>query len=91
MNRVLPNACKIAFTGTPLMRKDKNTALTFGGIIKPVYTVRQAVNDHAVVPLLYEGRIVPQFVTEGPIDSFFDRVCEGLTKEQSADLKKKFS
>lgn len=91
MNRVLPNACKIAFTGTPLMKKDKNTARTFGGIIKPVYTVKQAVEDHAVVPLLYEGRIVPQFVTEGPIDSFFDKVCEDLTFEQSADLKKKFS
>ena len=91
MNRVLPNACKIAFTGTPLMKKDKNTARTFGGIIKPVYTVKQAVEDHAVVPLLYEGRIVPQSVTEGPIDSFFDRVSEDLTEEQSVDLKKKFS
>lgn len=91
MNRVLPNACKIAFTGTPLMKKDKNTAFTFGGIIKPVYTVKQAVDDHAVVPLLYEGRIVPQSVTEGPIDTFFERVCEDLTEEQSVDLKKKFS
>lgn len=91
MNRVLPNACKIAFTGTPLMKKDKNTARTFGGIIKPVYTVKQAVQDHAVVPLLYEGRIVPQFVTEGPIDNFFNIVCEGLTEDQSVDLKKKFS
>ena len=91
MNRVLPNACKIAFTGTPLMRSDKNTARTFGGIIKPVYTVKQAVEDHAVVPLLYEGRIVPQYVTEGPIDSFFNRACEGLTEMQTSDLKKKFS
>ena len=91
MNRVLPNACKIAFTGTPLMKKDKNTARTFGGIIKPVYTVRQAVEDKAVVPLLYEGRMVPQSVSEGPIDSFFDRVCEDLTEYQATDLKKKFS
>ena len=91
MTRVLPNACKIAFTGTPLMRKDKNTARTFGGIIKPVYTVKQAVEDHAVVPLLYEGRIVPQYVSEGPIDNFFNRACEGLTEMQSTDLKKKFS
>ncbi len=91
MNRVLPNACKIAFTGTPLMKKDKNTARTFGGIIKPVYTVKQAVEDKAVVPLLYEGRIVPQSVNEGPIDSFFDRVCEDLTPYQSTDMKKKFS
>ncbi len=91
MNRVLPNACKIAFTGTPLMRKDKNTAQTFGGIIRPVYTVKQAVIDKAVVPLLYEGRIVSQSVAEGPIDSFFNQVCEDLTEYQTADLKKKFS
>lgn len=91
MNRVLPNACRIAFTGTPLMKKDKNTARTFGGIIKPVYTVRQAVKDKAVVPLLYEGRMVPQDVSEGPIDTFFSGVCEDLTEEQTADLKRKFS
>lgn len=90
MERVLPNACKIAFTGTPLTRDDK-TARTFGGIIKPVYTINQAVKDNAVRPLLYEGRIVPQSVMEGPIDSFFTHVCEDLTEEQSADLKKKFS
>lgn len=91
MNRVLPNACKIAFTGTPLMKKDKNTALTFGGIIKPVYTVKQAVIDKAVVPLLYEGRIVQQTVNEEPIDKFFGMVCEDLTPYQANDLKKKYS
>lgn len=91
MDKVLPNACKIAFTGTPLMKKEKNTARTFGGIIRPVYTVRQAVEDGAVVPLLYEGRIVPQQVHEGPIDEFFTKVCEGLNEYQTADLKKKYS
>ena len=91
MNRVLPNACKIAFTGTPLMKSDKNTARTFGGIIRPVYTVKQAVEDKAVVPLLYEGRLSPQSVNEGPIDNFFNRVCEDLSDYQSTDLKKKFS
>ena len=91
MNRVLPNACKIAFTGTPLMKKDKNTARTFGGIIKPVYTVKQAVEDKAVVPLLYEGRLSPQRVNEEPIDNFFNLVREDLTPYQETDLKKKFS
>ena len=91
MNRVLPNACKIAFTGTPLMKKDKNTARTFGGIIKPVYTVKQAVEDKAVVPLLYEGRLSPQRVNEEPIDNFFNLFREDLTPYQETDLKKKFS
>lgn len=91
MDKVLPNACKIAFTGTPLMKKEKNTARTFGGIIRPVYTVRQAVEDGAVVPLLYEGRIVPQSVNEGPIDEHFTKVCEELNEYETADLKKKNS
>ncbi len=91
MDKVLPNACKIAFTGTPLMKKEKNTACTFGGIIRPVYTVRQAVEDGAVVPLLYEGRIVPQSVNEGPIDEHFTKVCEALNEYETADLKKKYS
>lgn len=91
MDKVLPNACKIAFTGTPLMKREKNTARTFGGIIRPVYTVRQAVEDGAVVPLLYEGRIVPQSVNEGPIDEHFTKVCEALNEYETADLKKKYS
>ena len=91
MDKVLPKACKIAFTGTPLMKRDKNTAKTFEGIIRPVYTVRQAVDDEAIVPLLYEGRIVPQHVNEGPIDNFFTKVCEGLNEYQTADLKRKYS
>ena len=42
MEKTLPNACCIAMTGTPLMKKDKSTANKFGGMIKPVYTVDQA-------------------------------------------------
>lgn len=91
MQKTLPNACFIAMTGTPLMKKEKNTAGKFGGIIRPVYTVDQAVKDGAVVPLLYEGRIVPQTVHENAIDNYFNMVCEPLTEYQRADMKKKFS
>ena len=54
------------------MKKDKNTALQFGGLID-TYTIDQAVDDKAVVPLLYEGRHTVQEVQERPIDSWFDR------------------
>ncbi len=91
MQKTLPNACCIAMTGTPLMKKEKSTANKFGGMIKPVYTVDQAVKDGAVVPLLYEGRIVPQLVHENAIDNYFDKVCEPLTEYQRADMKRKFS
>ena len=90
MQKTLPNACFIAFTGTPLFKKDKSTAAKFGGMID-AYTVDQAVKDKAVVPLLYEGRFAKQTVHEKPIDEFFSNISEPLTDYQKADLKKKFS
>ncbi|MBL7779099.1 MAG: type I restriction endonuclease subunit R [Chitinophagales bacterium] len=90
MQKTLPNACFIAFTGTPLFKKDKSTAAKFGGVID-AYTVDQAVKDKAVVPLLYEGRHAHQQVNEKPLDNFFEMVSEPLTEYQKADLKKKFS
>lgn len=91
MQRTLPNACFIAMTGTPLMKSERNTAEKFGGIILPVYTVNQAIEDKAVVPLLYEGRIVPQEVQGDAIDNFFGYVSEPLSDYEKADLKKKFN
>ena len=91
MERTMPNACFIAMTGTPLMKKERSTAQKFGGLIRPIYTVTQAVKDGAVVPLLYEGRLVPQTVHGGVIDKFFDKICEPLTEYQVVDVKKKFS
>lgn len=90
MQRTLPNACFIAMTGTPLFKKEKSTAAKFGGIIDS-YTVDQAVHDKAVVPLLYEGRLAKQEVNESPLDVYFARISENLTKEQKADFKKKYS
>ncbi|MHB2027026.1 MAG: type I restriction endonuclease subunit R [Elusimicrobiota bacterium] len=90
MRKALPNACFIGFTGTPLVKKDKKTVNTFGGLID-TYTIGQAVKDKAVVPLLYEGRHVDQKVDRESVDAWFERVTEGLSKEQRADLKKKFA
>jgi len=90
MRRVLPKACYIGFTGTPVMKKDKHTVNKFGGLIDP-YTIDQAVKDKAVVPLLYEGRHVNQYVDQMGIDAWFKRVTEPLSDDQKADLKKKFS
>ncbi|MFT3991725.1 MAG: type I restriction endonuclease subunit R [Luteolibacter sp.] len=91
MQKALPRACYIGFTGTPLMKKEKNTADKFGGFIEPAYTIRDAVEDEAVVPLLYEGRHIMQEVNQKAIDPMFEAMCEGLTKEQKADLKRKFA
>ncbi|MFA8451184.1 MAG: type I restriction endonuclease subunit R [Bacteroidales bacterium] len=91
MQRVFPNACFLAFTGTPLMKKEKNTAQKFGGYIGKAYTVTDAVEDGAVVPLLYEGRHNLVELNEKPLNRYFDRVCEDLPEYGKASLKRKFN
>ncbi len=91
MQKALPRACYIGFTGTPLMKKEKNTATKFGGFIEPAYTIRDAVADEAVVPLLYEGRHILQDVNQKAVDTMFEAMCEGLNNDQKADLKRKFT
>lgn len=91
MQKVFPNACYIGFTGTPLMKKEKSTAVKFGGIIGTPYTINQAVEDEAVLPLYYESRLAVQNVTQNSIDKYFDVISRDLTDKQKADLKKKFS
>lgn len=91
MQKVFPNACYIGFTGTPLMKKEKSTAVKFGGIIGTPYTINQAVEDKAVLPLYYESRLAVQNVTQNSIDKYFDIISRDLTDKQKADLKKKFS
>ena len=90
MRRLLPKACYLGFTGTPLLSKERNTLATFGQLIHR-YAIDEAVADEAVVPLLYEGRMVDQQVTGEVIDRWFDKISEGLTESQKADLKRKFS
>ncbi|MEN9973938.1 MAG: hypothetical protein RIS20_2285 [Bacteroidota bacterium] len=90
MKKVLPMACYIGFTGTPLMKAEKNTANKFGGYIDK-YTIDQAVEDGAVLPLLYEGRSAKLSVNQEQIDRGFDRLSEPLTEYQAKDLKQKFS
>lgn len=90
MRRILPRACYLGFTGTPLLKKEKNTLATFGGLIHQ-YAIDEAVTDEAVVPLLYEGRMVEQQVSGDVIDTWFEKISEGLTEKQKSDLKRKFS
>lgn len=90
MNRVLPKACLIGFTGTPVRKKDRDVLQKFGGWID-TYTIDEAVADKAVVPLLYEGRHVLQTVDDKIVDAWFERVVQGLSAEQAKDLKTRFA
>lgn len=90
MRRLLPKACYLGFTGTPLLKGERKTLVSFGGLIHS-YKIDEAVADEAVVPLLYEGRMVAQQISADAIDKWFEKISKGLTDQQKTDLKKKFS
>ncbi len=91
MRQMLPNSCYLGFTGTPLLKKEKNNLSKFGGLIEPHYSIKQAVQDNGLLPLLYEGRHVEMEQNQASIDLWFDRHTSDLNKCQQADLKKKYA
>ncbi|MGB4407733.1 MAG: type I restriction endonuclease subunit R [Sphaerochaeta sp.] len=91
MKQMFPHACYLGFTGTPLLKKEKNNFSKFGELLEPHYSITQAVEDGAVVPLLYEGRHVEMTQNKEAVDLWFERHTQGLTKEQQADLKRKYA
>lgn len=91
MRKVFPSGCYIGFTGTPLMKKDKNSFSQFGTMIHK-YTIDKAVEDKAVLPLLYEGRLVDQWINdESGLERKFEMISRNLNEEQQEDLKQKWA
>jgi len=91
MRQMFPHACYLGFTGTPLLKKEKNNFSKFGELLEPHYSITQAVEDGAVVPLLYEGRHVEMTQNQAAVDLWFERHTQGLSKAQQADLKRKYA
>jgi type I restriction enzyme R subunit len=90
LNLVLPKACQIGFTGTPLMKKEKSSEAKFGGIID-AYTISEAEADGVVLPLIYQPRYVELSVQQKLLDQFYDTITKDLSEEQKKDLQQKFS
>ncbi|MFT4869860.1 MAG: type I restriction enzyme R subunit [Colwellia sp.] len=88
INAALPNAPKIGFTGTPLLKTQK-MGNAFGGYIDQ-YKINEAVEDGATVRLLYEGREVITDVSGESLDSLFEEYFSDYTKEQQQEIKKKY-
>lgn len=89
MKAIMPNAVFIGFTGTPLLKKDKQTSLeVFGGYIH-TYKFSEAVEDKVVLDLVYEARDIDQRLgSEQKIDAWFDAKTRGLNDWQKDELKK---
>lgn len=90
MKNVFPNACYLGFTGTPLMKKEKNTMIRFGKLIHK-YTIADGVRDKAIVPLLYEGKMVDQSVNQKAIDNRLEMITRHLNDKQKEEVENKWS
>ncbi len=91
MIETLPNAIKLGFTGTPLLKKEVATYKKFGPIIGNPYKFADGIRDGVIVPLVYEGRIVEQNLSSSVIDDYLKTIIEPLTPEQKDDLQNKWS
>ena len=89
INSALPNAPRIAFTGTPLIKSGKTTN-SFGTYIDK-YTIEQAVQDGATIQILYEGREAAVRVTGDSLDSLFEEYFSDHTEEEKAKIKQKYA
>ena len=92
MSKLLPHALFIGFTGTPLMKKDKEkrSIEIFGSYIH-TYKFDQAVKDKITLDLCYEARDIDQYVgNKTKIDKWFDDRTKALTEMQKTRLKKKW-
>lgn len=86
MNKVIPNACYLAFTGTPLL-KDNKSAHKFGSFIDK-YTIDDALQDEIVLPLIYQGRYVDIEQNAGLINRKFERLANGLDDKTKRELER---
>jgi type I restriction enzyme R subunit len=91
MKAMLQNAVFIGFTGTPLLKADKQTSLeVFGGYIH-TYKFNEGVEDQVILDLVYEARDIDQRLSSKErVDAWFDSKTKGLNDFQKSELKKKW-
>lgn len=90
MRLALGNACFLGFTGTPIDKKDRSTFSTFGPYIH-TYTIEQAVQDGATVPIFYESRLPELQIIGNTLDGLFERVFKDRTQEEREEIKKRYA
>jgi len=91
MKEILPGAVFIGFTGTPLLKADKQKSIEIFGRYIHTYKFDEAVKDGVVLDLRYEAREIDQSITsQRKIDEWFDLKTKGLTDLAKAQLKQRW-
>jgi type I restriction enzyme R subunit len=91
MKALLPNAIFIGFTGTPLLKADKQKSIEVFGRYIHTYKFDQGVREGVVLDLRYEARDIDQQLTnKDKIDQWFEAKTKGLNDLAKAQLKQKW-
>jgi type I site-specific restriction-modification system R (restriction) subunit len=92
MKKWLENAIFIGFTGTPLLKKDKQTTRDVFGTYIHTYKFHEGVADGVILDLKYEARDVPQRLTSPQaIEAYFAQKTKTLNNFQKAILRKRWA
>ncbi|MFD0750616.1 type I restriction endonuclease subunit R [Mucilaginibacter calamicampi] len=91
MKMILSDAVFVGFTGTPLLKQDKQTTMDIFGRYIHTYKFNEAVEDGVVKDLMYEGRDIEQKLSnQSRVDEWFEAKTRGLNDFQKNELKKKW-
>jgi type I restriction enzyme R subunit len=91
MKAILPEAMFIGFTGTPLLKTDKQKSIEIFGHYIHTYKYDEAVKDGVVLDLRYEARDIDQSITsQAKIDQWFESKTRGLTDVARAQVKQRW-
>ncbi len=91
MKAILPDAIFVGFTGTPLLKQDKQKSIEVFGSYIHTYKFDEAVSDGVVLDLQYEARDIDQYITsQDKIDTWFEAKTRGLSDMARVQLKQKW-
>jgi len=91
MAKILPNAVFVGFTGTPLLKTDKQKSIEVFGTYIHTYKFDEAVADGVVLDLRYESRDIDQHVSSPKkVDQWFEAKTKGLSDMAKFQLKQRW-
>ena len=92
MRAGLPKANFVAFTGTPLLGRERKTNQWFGDYVSE-YNFQQSMDDGATVPLFYQKRVPEVLIQNDDLSEEFYQILEeeNLDEAQQEKLERQFA
>ncbi|MCC6290852.1 HsdR family type I site-specific deoxyribonuclease [Candidatus Nomurabacteria bacterium] len=93
LRSAMGSAFFFGFTGTPIDRVTLNTHRNFGQDGErylDYYSIQQAIDDGATLPVTYEARLSKFFIDEEKLDKQFEELTQGLSEKEKDAVAKKY-